>query len=190
MSISDNIQIADNYFNDSIDLLFRYKLTFDHFSFVKSRRVKAFIDLRMSFECILKASVSYFAHINGERRCIIRKIEGYGHRVDKLAEVFSQYMSERHAVSVSEFVADLRQLPMGLRYKLDCFDFLEAKEDLYYRTVGSDTWLQNLYECTKSICDWLNEHLKRHSRIINGAELWEELVKPKHNKYLYNNRKR
>ena len=49
-----HIEVADHFYHDSIDLLKRYEhcieSEFPDFSSLKSRRMKCFIDLRMSME--------------------------------------------------------------------------------------------------------------------------------------------
>lgn len=184
MKYKDNIRIADYFFSDAMDLLLRYNITWDRFIPVKSRRIKAFIDLRISFECILKAYIAYFSNAGNERADVIKEVEKYGHRIDHLARDAMQSIPEHEMASVSSYVEELKQLPVGLRYKLDCFDFLEANEELYYRTVGVDRWMKELYECIKSLCSFLDKHLRSHSRIVTGEEIKELLLSPKHNKYL------
>ncbi len=81
------------------------------------------------------------------------------------------------------FVEQLSALPVSLRYRLDGADFRQMNEDFYYATVGSDLWLDSLQDAIQELTKALNAHLVSHSRILSGADLWEEFKKPQHNKY-------
>ena len=81
--------------------------------------------------------------------------------------------SERIRSSVA---ASRMSTPVGLRYRLDCFDFLSAREDLYYATVGRDSWLDGLLTHTKKLTDSIGAKLAGYSRTLTGEDLWEEMV--------------
>ncbi len=75
-------------------------------------------------------------------------------------------------------------LPVGLRYALDGYDFRDAKEDLYYETIGSDVWLEGLKAAALKLADNLDAHLEYHSGIIDVGKIpFEELIAEKYNKF-------
>lgn len=178
-----NVEVADDFFHDAGDLLHRYRLTVNHFYAIKSKRFKLFLDLRTAAECILKAYAAYF-HMEGlARNEVIDRIERYSHNIKALAIDVRNHVEPNVWEGFSRFTEQLARLPVGLRYRLDCDDFREVNEDFYYETVGSDTWLDGLHDRVKDMTDALNKHLVGHSRILSGADLWEEFHKPSHNKY-------
>lgn len=58
--VSPNVEVANDFFHDSLDFLHRYRLTVDAFYAIKSKRLKLFLDLRMAAECVLKAVAAYY----------------------------------------------------------------------------------------------------------------------------------
>ena len=78
----------------------------------------------------------------------------------------------------------LDQLPVGLRYTLDGFDFLEAQEQLYYATIGSDSWLEELRSYIGRVCASLGSELSKHSGVISVSDIpIEDILNPGFNKY-------
>lgn len=183
MPISPNIDVANDFFHDCIDLLQRYRMIIDHFSGIRSKRLKTFIDLRIAAECLLKSYVAYFKLSELDRGDVIKKIETYGHKITSMAVEAEGFADHQNWASFSPYVAKLDILPVGLRYRLDVFDFREVNEVLYYETVGNDAWLYGLHDSLKALSDDMNQHLNSHSCVVSVEELWEELITPRHNKY-------
>ncbi|WP_265615629.1 hypothetical protein [Alteromonas aquimaris] len=75
-------------------------------------------------------------------------------------------------------------LPVGLRYRLDAWDFRGNREDSYNDTIGSDYWLNRIQEALSKLIDFSNENLKSHSRIVRSSELWDEVMEPRYEKYI------
>lgn len=170
--------------NDATDLLTRYRLTTKYFSGIKSRRVKLFIDLRLAYECILKAHLAYFDEESSDRKSLIRKVESFRHDVGKLLGHIIPCLSE-HLVQRGQLLnKELALLPISLRYYLDVCDFLEAKNDHYYATIGKDSWMEGFAEFVRVLIDQMDKKLQSHSRIVGGDELWEAVIHEGHNKYL------
>jgi hypothetical protein len=183
-----NIYVANDFYHDCVDLLQRYKLTIDQFYSVRSKRLKTFIDLRIASECVLKAYIAYFSLKDLDRETVINKVESYKHHIGRMAEEVVKYVTGENWTRFLPFVQQLDALPVGLRYRIDVFDFRKIKEEFYYQTVGSDDWLNNLHDALKAISDELNLQLNYHSKIISGAELRGKLLESQHNKYSKKNK--
>jgi hypothetical protein len=175
-----NVRVADHYFHDACDLTRRYEITIDEWFAVKSKRVKCFIDLRIAYECILKAVIVYFAGEDDKKKSI-KLAESFGHRVNSLEEEAGKYFTGEFEVKL--YSDALASLPVSLRYKLDTFDFIDANEEYYYKTIGSDRWMNNLCEYIKTITAWVDSLLQSHSKIISGSIPIEELLAVDYNKY-------
>jgi hypothetical protein len=177
-----NVEIANDFFHDAEDLLHRYRLTVEHFTAIKSKRMKLFLDLRMGAECILKAYAAYFLMEGTLRAEVIHRVEGYKHNIPRMADDVKSKAPAGEWQRFEPFVEQLSTLPVSLRYRLDGNDFREMNEEFYYDTVGSDLWLDSLHGATQGLKNALNPHLVSHSRTVSSA-VWEELKKPQHNKY-------
>lgn len=178
-----NIEVANDFFHDAEDLLHRYRLTVEHFYAIKSKRMKLFLDLRMGAECVLKAYAAYFLMKDVPRAEVILRVEAYKHNLLRMADDVKSRVPANVWQRFEPFVDQLSALPMGLRYRLDGADFREMNEEFYYDTVGSDFWLDSLHDAIRDLTNALNLHLFYHSRILSGADLLQELKKPRHNKY-------
>lgn len=179
----ERLEIADSFFQDSMDFLARYRLTKDLFWSIKSRRFKLFIDLRMAYECSLKAFIAYFTEDLHGRQLIIRRVESYRHNIDRLFKDVSPFISEELVRKGQHLNAKLSLLPVSLRYHLDGRDFLEAKEEDYYSSIGQDSWMEDFAEYVKALLSMIDEKLQVNSSIVSGNELWDILNSDGYNKY-------
>lgn len=180
----ERLEIANSFFLDATDLLTRYRLTTEYFSAVKSRRVKLFVDLRLAYECILKAHLAYFDEQTSDRKMLVRKVESFRHDVERLLGDVIPFLSE-HLVQRGRLLnKELALLPISLRYYLDVCDFLEAKNDHYYATIGRDSWMEGFAEFVTTLTDQMNKNLESHSRIVGAGELWDVMNHESYNKYL------
>lgn len=182
-----HVEIANNYFQDCEDFLHRYRLTQEHFTSLKSRRFKLFIDLRMALECALKAHVVYLQMVDLSRKDIIDKVCSYQHNISKLNELVDGSLPQTLLENLCSISRELSALHVGLRYDLDQMDFRYAKEDLYYQTVGSDTWLIRLYDVTNELGDLISRNLQAHSGIVSVEDLMNCALDPTYNKTLKRN---
>lgn len=177
-----NIEVSQDFFTDCEDLLLR----FDHMSrsslSLKSRRFKCFNDLRAAYECILKGAVAYGQPRNSDRAHLIRSVERFGHRISSLEAAVPTNLAGALLIEPKGDILD--QLPVGLRYTLDGFDFLEAQEQLYYVTIGSDSWLKELRSYIGRVCDSLDSELSKHSGVVSVSDISiEDILNPDFNKY-------
>lgn len=180
----ERLEIANSFFLDARDLLTRYRLTSEYFSAIKSRRVKLFVDLRLAYECILKAHLAYFDEQSSDRKMLIRKVESFRHDVGRLLGDIIPFLPEHLGLRGQLLNKELALLPISLRYYLDVCDFLEAKNDHYYVTIGRDSWMEGFAEFVIVLIDQMNKILQSHSRIVGGDELWDAMIDQGYNKYL------
>ena len=182
-----HIEVANHFYHDSVDLLKRYEhcieSEFPDFSSLKSRRMKCFIDLRMAMESALKSVASYYCHSNLKGEKLIRKVEGYRHHMDKLKPAAQPYLPAEIVERVSSVCDQLQSLPVGLRYRLDVMDFISNREDEYYNTIGSDTWMSSTARTVWGVSKFIGKELNKESRIIDVDELMEEFFQPRYEKY-------
>lgn len=179
----NNVEVSDDFFKDCHDLLIRYDRTIEGFSGIKSRRFKCFNDLRSAYECILKAIIAYHQPRDMERKALIQSAERHGHRISSLEESAIKLASPG-TLGVEAHGELLDQLPVGLRYALDGYDFLEVHEDLYYETIGCDPWMTDLRSYVGRVFQSVNEELSKHSGIVDIADIpMEKLLGQEYNKY-------
>jgi hypothetical protein len=177
-----NIEGSQDFFTDCEDLLVRFDRMVGSFFSLKSRRFKCFNDLRSAYECILKGAVAYGQPRDSDRKHLIRFVERYGHRISSLESAIPPDLA--CALLIEPKGDTLDQLPVDLRYTLDGFDFLEAQEQLYYATIGSDSWLEKLRSYIGRVGDSLGSELSRHSGVISVSDIpIEDILNPGFNKY-------
>jgi hypothetical protein len=185
--MTPHIEIADSYFHDCEDFLYRYRLTFNYFTSMKSKRFKLFVDLRMAFECALKACAIYFQMKDLSRKDIIDRLHNLGHDTSKLIGLVSESLTQTQLENLRSVSEEVRMLHVGLRYDLDQVDFRVAQNDLYYQTVGSDVWLNRLHDVTTELSALISESLQTHSRVVSVKDLMKDVLTPKYNKTLKRN---
>jgi len=182
-----HVEVADHFYHDSVDLLKRYEHCFNSespdFSSIKSRRMKCFIDLRMAMESALKSVISYYCHSNIQGKKLVRKVENYRHHMEKLQSAASPHLPEEILEGVSSVCDQFQCLPVDLRYRLDVMDFISNREDEYYNTIGSDTWMDSTAGTVWNVSKFIGKKLNTESRILSGSELLEELCQPRYQKH-------
>jgi len=177
----NNVEIAQSFFEDAFDLADRFDITFERYHAIKTRRFKCFIDLRWAYECILKAIIAYSQPRDMERGALIKATEQAKHKISVLERTV---MEGNNTFGVEPCGDQLDQLPIGLRYALDGYDFRDAKEELYYDTIGSDVWLENFRKYVGQLMSRVGDELSKHGGIINAADIpIEEIIGDKFNKF-------
>nr|WP_320015056.1 hypothetical protein [uncultured Desulfobacter sp.] len=179
------LEIANHFFWDCFDLYQRYLLSIDKLYVRKSGRLKCFIDLRIAYECILKASVVYFETSDKSKKNLIKMVEKYSHHTDKLEKDVIQYLPDDLKTEIEFFSKDIKKLPISLRYRLDTMDYIDALEEEYYKTVGQEHWLDRFAELVGNLNEYINTQLQSHSRVVSLYDVFEpgELLKQDYNKY-------
>lgn len=183
----NHLEVSSHFLHDAADFEIRYKhcINSDGPSFYtpRSRRLKTFIDLRMGIESILKALVAYHEHNDRKGKTIINWIEKFGHNIDKLLNKVQPHIPEDIFNEYYDHFKELTSLPVGLRYRIDAWDFHGNQEELYYRTIGSDDWLNHIHKGLLKLIELANNDLAKHSRILSGEELRKEVFAERYEKY-------
>lgn len=176
-----HVDVADHYYKDAVDFLHRFILCWEseryNFQAVKSKRFKAFIDLRMALECSLKSICSYKIHheLSGEE--LVGRMRKYSHFIARSAADIFELLSVDVAawLKITAKLCD-ENLPVDIRYRFDAFDFRSNDEELYYQTIGDDFWLITFYEKTKEFTSYIGGELSKESRVISSADLRELMM--------------
>lgn len=127
----------------------------------------------MAYECALKSALAYSADPAVTPPDLIARIKGHGHRIRRLEHAAAAPLLE-FIGSAERFGSTLDQLPPELRYRVESDSLASWNEQLYYDTIGSDSWLDRLDRATKAVIDSLDERLSRHSRLLSVEDLTEE----------------
>ena len=183
-----HVEVADHFYHDAIDLHARYIVCEasenPEFYSRKSRRFKCFVDLRMAMESALKSVVVYCYHSDMKGQKLVKKVEKYGHDLVGLIEKALKHLPKDLQDKTNTLCLELNKLPVGLRYRLDGMYFKEMNEKLYYKTVGSDAWMENTSSTIKSIADFIGKELNnKESGILSSEDVWEKLFAPEYKKY-------
>ncbi|MDP4535593.1 hypothetical protein Q3O60_05295 [Alkalimonas collagenimarina] len=181
------LDISSHFLHDAIDFEVRYKHCINSegplFYTPRSRRAKCFIDLRMGIEAILKSFISYHEHQDRKGKRIINWIEKFGHKIEKMIAKAKPHLPQDWIEQYEVPLLKLDNLPVGLRYRLDAWDFRGNKEELYYDTIGSDVWLGEIHSALIELTKLINSLLKKHDRILGGNELLAEMEEVWFEKY-------
>ena len=181
------LEVSNHFFHDAMDFKIRYRYCMDSegplFDTPRSRRAKVFIDLRMGIESILKSLICYYENNDRKGKTLINWIEKYRHNIGKMLRKANPHIPSELISEYEKEIEKLDLLPVGLRYRFDTWDFRDNQETLYYETIGSDNWLEKLYEFLSSLIDFLKESLKKHNRLIKGSEIMKEIMEPRYRKH-------
>lgn len=185
----NHIELANHYCHDAVDLLVRFNYCWQSdlpdFSSIRSRRGKLYVDLAMSLECSHKSIKAYFEykHLGGEE--LAKAIRKLSHKLNgfKPQEHGFVFSSEKLTDFFNGFIEQSEKLRIDLRYRIDNWNFREAEEQFYYETIGSDVWMNNLFQIANEISDWQRNQLSKESRVMTITDLFSELLTPKYNTY-------
>jgi hypothetical protein len=174
------LELAGYYSDDATDFLRRYRLTFYSeevdFQGVKSRRTKAYVDLRMALEALLKATICLRAPFALAGKPLVDKIRSYSHRIDQLAAdaLRGVRVDPQYIVAIGK----CRIAPVDLRYQFDAMNFRIPDDRNYYDTIGSSDWLKIIEEFIEQGTRRLRAALGRRSKVVSGSVAASELSRP------------
>lgn len=176
--------MADDFFTDGVDLIERYTCYFDQYDGIKSRRLKSFIDLRMALESLLKSAHALHGDQGRNRKVVIREVESFRHDILSLANAVRPYIPGELRSELWPFAERMKELPVGLRYALDGYDFIYAREELYYQTIGNDHWMDSFHKAICNLKDEIDKELSKHSGVVSLSDIpIEKILNPGFNKY-------
>jgi hypothetical protein len=174
------LELAGFYSEDAADFLRRYRFTFysDEVDFqgVKSRRAKAYVDLRMALESMLKATVCLRSPYGLAGKSLVSKIRGYFHHIDWLIRdaLKGIRVDPRYITAITK----CEVAPVDLRYQFDAMNFRIPDDKNYYETIGSNAWLETIEKFVEAGTERLRTALSRRSKIVPGKIAMQELSRP------------
>ena len=171
------VELAGYYAQDAADFLRRYRFTFyaDGLDFqgVKSRRTKAYVDLRMAVEALLKAGICLRSSFSLAGAPLVKCVRGYSHSIGKLS--VDALKGLKLSAPYMEALAKCDMAPVDLRYQFDAMNFRVPNDENYYNTIGSNQWLKLLEEFSDAGIRRVQSALNRRSKIVPGSIALEEL---------------
>ncbi len=171
------VELAGFYAEDAFDFLRRFKLAFYSnqvdFQGKKSRRAKAYVDLRMAVEALLKSIICLRSPWGLAGRSLVRMVRQFSHDINTLKE--SALKGIELKGNYSNALDKCSMAPVDLRYQFDAMNFRSGDDQEYYETIGSDAWLGTLEEFLDLSLERLQSTLNRRSKILKAGALLGEL---------------
>jgi hypothetical protein len=171
------LELAGHYADDAADFLHRYRVIFYSeevdFQGVKSRRTKAYVDLRMALEALLKAVRCLRAPYSLAGKPLVETIRKYSHNIDRLK--VDAFKDIRLSSFYSDAISKCSIAPVDLRYKFDAMNFRYPNDRDYYDTIGSGLWLKTIEVFVATGLKRLRAALGRRSKIVPGNVAIQEL---------------
>jgi hypothetical protein len=174
------LELAGNYSDDAADFFHRYRVTFYSqevdYQGIKSRRAKAYVDLRMALEALLKATLCLRAPYSLAGKPLVNKIRRYSHDIDQLRKdaLKGIKLNNKQATAISK----CNIAPVDLRYQFDAMNFRVPNDKNYYETIGSSDWLKTIEDFVHQGLRRLRTALGRRSKIKTGKIAIQELKRP------------
>jgi hypothetical protein len=171
------LELAGNYSDDAADFYHRYRVTFYSeevdYQGIKSRRAKAYVDLRMALEALLKAIVCLRSPYSLAGKPLVKAIRAYSHDIDKLQKdaLLGIKLDADRVVAISK----CNIAPVDLRYQFDAMNFRVPNDEAYYETIGSNAWLKTIEETVQTGLARLRKALGRRSKVVTGKIAIQEL---------------
>jgi hypothetical protein len=170
----DLARMADAYWRDGQDYLRRFELVFnsehqDHSS-IKSRRVKAYIDLRMAVETTLKSLYCLDSKKSPNSTRNILKYE-FKHNIAELAKAVGLDINSKEFAALKK----CERAPVHWRYEVEARQSRSNDERDYYDTVGEDSWIAILIDFVTRMLRQIDGRLKTFSRVVSAAEVADEM---------------
>jgi hypothetical protein len=174
------LELAGNYSDDAADFYHRYRVTFYSeevdYQGIKSRRAKAYVDLRMALEALLKAVGCLRSPYTLAGKSLVKAIRAYSHDIEKVQEdaLRGIKIDEKYVAAISK----CNVAPVDLRYQFDAMNFRVPNDENYYNTIGSTAWLKLIEGFVQEGLKRLKKALGRRSKIVPGSIAILELKRP------------
>jgi hypothetical protein len=173
------LELAGNYADDAADFFHRYRVTFYSqevdYQGIKSRRAKAYVDLRMALEALLKATLCLRSPYSLAGKPLVTKIRRYSHDIDQLRQDALKGIKLNNMQAAA--IGKCNIAPVDLRYQFDAMNFRVPNDKNYYETIGSSDWLKTIEEFVQAGLKRLRTALGRRSKIVTGRIAIQELVR-------------
>jgi hypothetical protein len=174
------LELAGNYSDDAADFFHRYRVTFYSeevdYQGIKSRRAKAYVDLRMALEALLKATLCLRCPYTLAGKPLVTKIRRYSHDIDQLQK--DALKGIKLSAMYTDAVSKCNIAPVDLRYQFDAMNFRIPNDKNYYDTIGSTAWLKAIEEFVRLGLKRLRLALGRRSKVVPGSIAIQELKRP------------
>ncbi|MBR0751586.1 hypothetical protein JQ604_05285 [Bradyrhizobium jicamae] len=174
------LELAGNYADDAVDFLHRYRVTFYSqevdYQGIKSRRAKAYVDLRMALEALLKAILCLRSPYSLAGKPLVDSIRRYSHDIDRLRKAAFRGVKLNEGQATA--IAKCNIAPVDLRYQFDAMNFRVPNDQNYYDTIGSSAWLKTIEGFVQAGLKRLRAALGRRSKIVTGKVAIQELKRP------------
>ncbi|MHC2842816.1 hypothetical protein [Bradyrhizobium diazoefficiens] len=174
------LELAGNYSDDAVDFLHRYRVTFYSqevdYQGIKSRRAKAYVDLRMALEALLKAILCLRSPYSLAGKPLVDSIRRYSHDIDRLKRAAFRGIKLNEGQAMA--IAKCNVAPVDLRYQFDAMNFRVPNDKNYYDTIGSSAWLKTIEEFVQVGLKRLRLALGRRSKVVTGRVAIQELKRP------------
>lgn len=172
----DALKLSDAYWRDAQDYLQRYQFTVnseerDYWG-IKSRRMKAYIDLRFAIETILKSKICLSTGAGLSRDDLLSELLALGHNVGKLVQRSGLALTPE----LGQALAGCERAPVHWRYEAEAREARDQDERDYYATVGDDPWMRKLETFVEIEVKAIGLELQSYSRIVSGSELLDEIM--------------
>jgi hypothetical protein len=169
------LELADAYWRDAMDYVQRYQFTInmeerDNWN-IKSRRMKAYIDLRFAIEGALKARICLNTGANVGREDLLRRLRSWGHDISELMK----HAGSATEPAMQEALNRCEIAPIHWRYEAEAREARSEDERNYYATVGSDAWMEKLEAFAAQEVKDLNTELQAYSGLVTMADLYDQI---------------
>ena len=170
------LELADAYWRDAQDYLQRYQFTVnsderDYWS-IKSRRMKAYIDLRFAIETILKSKICLSTGAGTSGEDVLRELRALGHNIGALVQRSGLALTD----DLAQALASCERAPVHWRYEAEAREARAQDERDYYATVGDDAWMRKVETFAENQVKAIDQELKSYSGIVSGSELLDEIM--------------
>lgn len=168
------LELSDGYWADALDYIQRYKLTVtsevrDYWS-PKSRRMKAYLDLRFAIEAYLKSRICLSTRAGSSREELLKELRGLSHNIGRLVQRSGLVLDS----NLVEALKKCDEAPVYWRYEVEA-RASRAEDDSDYRsTVGNDVWMKMLEDFVASEVTMLGRELNAYGRLVVAVDLIEE----------------
>lgn len=147
--------VAEHYHRDAVDFVGRFDILWESQTH-KTGRIKSFVDLLMSCECILKSHV-FLGHLADNPTDTYILIRKAGHQIALLADE-ATFLEDRSGYDFLKKA--LNDFSVFIRYSLDAYEaffpFLSENDEVtlnYSGTIGNNAWVLEVRQCLAKLLD-------------------------------------
>lgn len=163
------LELSDGYWADAQDYIQRYKFTVEsevrNYWDNKSRRMKAYIDLRFAIETLLKSRICLSTGAGCSREDLLKELFSLGHKIGKLVHRSGWKLDP----VITDALGKCDSAPVHWRYEVEARASRDEDERYYRATVGNDAWMRKLEGFAESEIKALGKELNEYSCIVSAS---------------------